>query len=116
MHCEFREELHLDGAQQGFRGPKSQADLKNSFGRRLPARGGCAHTRHYCRYSRGLSGKSLKYQAAVRASKSERVGQRVLDRNWTCVIRHVVEVALGIGILVIDGGRSDLVADREDSD
>src|SRR5262249_53389350 len=54
----------------------------------------------------------LKDQATVGAAESETVRQGILDRHGPRMIGNVVEIAGRIGVLVVDGGRSELVADR----
>ena len=62
------------------------------------------------------AGVTLENETAVGAAKAERVGKRVIDAHGTGVVGHIVEIALRIGNLVVDGGRGDLIADREHSD
>src|SRR5512136_1197664 len=59
---------------------------------------------------------ALEEQSAVRAAKAERVADRVADRGRPSPVWHAVEVALGVGGLVVDGGRQHLVPDREGGD
>ena len=39
------------------------------------------------------------------AAKTERVAQGAVDLAFAGLVRHVVEIALGIGIIEIDRGR-----------
>jgi spermidine synthase len=56
---------------------------------------------------------ALEQESGVRAAKSERVREGVIDRHGTPHVRHVVEIALGIGLVEVDGRRSDLMVDRQ---
>src|ERR1700694_2306811 len=60
--------------------------------------------------------ESLKDQAAVGAPKAERIRQRILDLHLPGMIGHIVEVALRVRELVINGRRCDLVAQSQHGD
>src|ERR1700676_2166836 len=60
--------------------------------------------------------KSLEDKAAVGAPKPKRIRKRVVDLHWARVIRNIVEIALRIRNLMIDGGRRDLIPQRQHGD
>ena len=61
----------------------------------------------------GVRSKAGKDQGAVGAAESERVRQGGTDLHPARGVGHVVQVALRIGIIEIDRGRGNLVADRK---
>ena len=60
---------------------------------------------------------TLEKKRCVGAAEAEGIGQGVLDVNLAHLVRNVVEIAVGIRRLVIDGGRnnSSLNNKRRDS-
>ena len=48
--------------------------------------------------------------------KPKELLMRVAHLGLARLVRHAVEVALGVGVVVVDGGREDLVAQRERGD
>src|SRR6266566_4443508 len=63
-----------------------------------------------------LAGPTLENQRGVGAAKAKRIRQRELDRRFARVIRHIIQIALGIGSFQIDGGRQNLVTQRQYAD
>src|SRR2546421_1126465 len=63
-----------------------------------------------------LAGPALENQRCVGTAKTKRIRKRILDRRFARVIRHIVQVALGIGSFQIDGGRQNLIAQRQYAD
>src|SRR5689334_23220308 len=61
-------------------------------------------------------GIPFKNQGSVGAAEAERVGKGVFDLHGAGDVGDVVQVAIGIGILVIDGRGRDLVADGHHGD
>src|SRR5690606_23873549 len=57
--------------------------------------------------------ESLECEGSVRAAEAEGIGDRDLDLRFARFVRRVVEVALRILIVDIDGRRNDLLAERE---
>src|SRR6266404_1560101 len=55
----------------------------------------------------------LENQRGIRATKSKRVRERILHGRLARRIRHVVQIALRIGSLVVNRRRQNLVAERE---
>src|SRR5436190_16015856 len=53
-------------------------------------------------------------QRAVGAAEPKGVRQRGVDAQRPGDVRHVVEIAVRVGRVVVSRGRSDVVADRED--
>ena len=64
------------------------------------------------REARAAQGRA-ENQRAVGAAEAEGVRQRDPDRHLARRVRHVVEVALRVGVAQVDGRRRDLVAQRE---
>src|SRR5438552_1613288 len=61
-------------------------------------------------------GVALEQEAGVGAAEAERVAQGVAELGRTGGVGRVVEVALGVGVLVVDGRRDELVLERESGD
>ena len=55
---------------------------------------------------------SLKYQTPVRPPKAEAIGKGVINLHGAGMKRNVIQVTGGVGALVIDGRRSQLIPDR----
>src|SRR5438132_79931 len=49
----------------------------------------------------------------VRAAEAEGVGERGVHLHAPRLVRHVVEVAGGIRLVEVDGGRNDAVSERQ---
>src|SRR6476469_1505991 len=64
----------------------------------------------------GLRFVLLEEQRGVGAAEPERVRQRVPDRDRTALVWNVIEVALLVGDLEVDRGRSDLMVHGEGRD
>ena len=62
---EFGEDLHLDGAQQSFRGPEGQAGLQNVIG------GGCGRS-HIRSSMLRISNRPEKEPASMKRERSDR--------------------------------------------
>src|SRR5207253_8320595 len=58
--------------------------------------------------------KAFEDDAGVLAAETERVGHRDLDLVATWFIRHVVQIALRVRVLQVDGRVNDPVVDAED--
>src|SRR5438552_8488364 len=52
----------------------------------------------------------LEDEGAVGAAEAEGIGQGVLEADPPRLVGDEVEVAVGVGVLVVDGGRQHLVA------
>src|SRR5712691_13315569 len=63
-----------------------------------------------------LAGPTLENQRGVGAAKTKGIRERVLDRSLARVIRDIIQIAFRVGSLQIDGGRQNLVAQREHAD
>src|ERR1700737_5004274 len=61
------------------------------------------------RLERGMLFVLLEEQRRVCAAEAERVGERVVDLDGTALPRHVVEVAVGIWVVEVDGGGRNLM-------
>src|SRR3989304_10295388 len=59
---------------------------------------------------------ALEGQRAVRAPEAERVAEHVAQPGLARLVRHAVEVALGVLILDVDRRRGQLVLGRERRD
>src|SRR3972149_10630571 len=59
---------------------------------------------------------ALEEQRAVRATEAERVAEHVAQPGLARLVRHAVEVALGVLILDVDRRRDQLVPERERRD
>src|SRR5579884_2786850 len=59
---------------------------------------------------------ALEEEGGVGAAEAEGVRERVADVRRATMIGDVVEVAGGVGELVVDGGGQDLVAQGQDAD
>jgi hypothetical protein len=59
---------------------------------------------------------ALQQQRDVGAAEAERVGQRVAHRQLALCLRHVVEVAVRVGTVEVDGRRRHLVMERQRRD
>src|SRR5690349_6201346 len=57
-----------------------------------------------------LSRPAPENERSVGAAKSKGIRKRVFDQRSACMIRHVVQIAFGIGILEVNRGRERLVA------
>ena len=53
---------------------------------------------------------AFENERAVGPSEAEGIGQRVVDSHGARLVGNIVQVTLGIGCLVIDGGRGHLIA------
>ena len=47
------------------------------------------------------------------SAEAQAVAQSVLHLHLTAHIRHIVQIALRVGLLVVDGGRRELVAEGQ---
>jgi hypothetical protein len=63
--------------------------------------------------SRWIPLETAEGKARILASHPDGVRQRYADRGASCDVRHVVEVALRVRILEINGRVQNLVANRE---
>src|SRR5260370_985566 len=63
-----------------------------------------------------FAGPTLEDQRGVGAAKAKRIRKRVFDRRFARLIWDIVQVALRIGILQIDGRRQNLVTQGEHAD
>ena len=71
------------------------------------------HFRHYF-YDLGISILKLrKNQGSIRPAKPERVGHGDIDRGFTGDFGHIIQIALFIRIVEIDGRRHLLPADGQ---
>src|SRR5215467_856807 len=55
-------------------------------------------------------------ERGVGAAKTKGIRKRILNRSFARMLRHVVQIAFGIGILEIDRGRQDLIVQGENAD
>src|SRR5262245_38546333 len=55
----------------------------------------------------------LQNDARVVPAEADRVGERHVDLHAAGLVGDVVEVAVGVGLLEVDGGRDDVVPDGE---
>src|SRR5687767_14979457 len=62
---------------------------------------------------KGLGTKLLKHQTSIRPAKAEAVREYVLDLRVTGCIRHVVEIAIRIRDLIVNGWRKFTFLDRK---
>src|SRR5436305_3465179 len=60
-----------------------------------------------------LAGESLEHEGGIGATEAERIRQRVLDREPPRLVRHVIEIAVLVRVLEVDGGRRRLVVHGE---
>src|SRR5438552_18310759 len=60
-----------------------------------------------------LARPAFENQRSIGAAKAKGIRKRVLDRRFARMIRHVVQIALRIGSFQIDGGRQNLIAQRQ---
>src|SRR5712691_896333 len=63
-----------------------------------------------------FAGPALKNERGVGAAKPKGIRKRVFHGRFARVIRNVIQIALGIRSLVIDGRRQNLVAQSEHAD
>src|SRR5580765_4225316 len=59
------------------------------------------------------SSDAAEQHAAVVAAEAHRIRERNVDLRFARLVRDVVEIALGIGVLVVDRGRDRALVDRE---
>src|SRR6185295_15086929 len=59
---------------------------------------------------------ALENQRGIRSAETERIGERVVHGGFARNVGHVVQIALRIGVKLIDGRRQDLVAQRQHAD
>src|SRR5438128_8219690 len=104
-------------------GPSSLRSPANSGELRRTRRslGGGGHPRHLSRLAPSLAAlvattvrlvsrpKPLEEQRRVGSAEAERVRQRVLDGEVALRVRHVVEIAVGVGMIEVDGRRRHLI-------
>src|ERR1022692_4051800 len=64
-------------------------------------------------HSRLRSGPRPEGEGGVGAAETEGIVQRDADFLLARFVRHVIQIAFRIGILLVDGGRHDAVFDRE---
>src|SRR5215831_19627425 len=60
-----------------------------------------------------LSGPAPENECGVGTAKSKGIRERIFNRRFASVIGHVIKIALGIGLLEVNGGRQCLVAQRQ---
>src|SRR5882724_12364131 len=65
---------------------------------------------------RFLSRPALEEQRSVGTAEAERIAERIFHGGFASMVGHVVEVALGILVVEVDGGREALIAQRQHSD
>src|SRR5207249_3837096 len=58
-----------------------------------------------CTALRWFLGQAAEAEGDVGAAEAEGVGERRLDRHLACLVGHAIEVAGGVGLLEVDGGR-----------
>src|SRR5580700_3518817 len=58
-------------------------------------------------------GPAFEEQSGIGAAEPERIRQCVLDIGLARLVGHVIEVARRVGMVVVDGGRQDLIAQGE---
>src|SRR6266513_2443657 len=63
-----------------------------------------------------LARPPFENQRGIGAAKAKRIRKGIFDRSLARVIRNVVQIALGIGRLQVDGRRQNLVAERQNAD
>src|SRR5262245_40120297 len=62
-----------------------------------------------------LSRPALENERGVRSAEAERVRKRIVDGGFARDVGHVVQVALRIGMKLVDGRGQDLIAQCEDT-
>src|SRR5580698_5866859 len=65
---------------------------------------------------RPSAGEPLEDQASVGAAEPEGIRERILYLHGARVVRHIVEIALGVGRVEIHCGWRDLIAQRQHRD
>src|ERR1700676_966776 len=63
-----------------------------------------------------LAGPALENERGVGAAKPKGVGKRVFQRGLAGFVRNVVQIASRVRRLLVDRGRQNLVAQRQDAD
>ena len=81
--------------------------IRRVLPRRIPRQ-----TRRF-RPGRFLSRVALQEQRGVRSAEPKRIREDVLDLRFARLIGDIVQVAIRVGVLVIDGWRQHLIAQGE---
>src|SRR5579859_5792550 len=61
-------------------------------------------------------GPALENQGGVGAAKPEGIRKRVIHGGLAGDVRNVVKIAVGIRLFLVDSGRKDLIAQRQNAD
>src|SRR3974377_261612 len=63
-----------------------------------------------------LAGPALENQSSVGATKTKGVRQRIVHGNPSSDVGDIIQIALRVWALLVDGGRQNLVTERENAD